>query len=251
MLRVEGDQHEVRAFSTFAPCAIAAIGSLPGTIMDRSVIVDLARRKPDERIEPFRLNRTAALDEIARRIARWAKDNADAIGARDPDMPPGLYNRVADNWLCLFQIADMAAVDWPERARAAALSGGPDIDEVSRLELLLGDIRDIFDGMRSDLLDAKARRIGSAEVIEKLCAIEPRPWLEFGRAGKPITQNQLARLLKPLGIAPQNIRTGSDVVRGYFRHQFEDAFARYLASEGVSNRYSAANAENTGASGTS
>ena len=139
MLRVEGDQHEARAFATYAPCAIAAIGSLPGTIMDRSVVIDLARRKPDEKIEAFRLDRTAALDEIARRIVRWAKDNADAIGALDPDVPPGIYNRAADNWRPLFQIADVAGGDWPQRARAAALAGAPDLDEVSRLELLLGD----------------------------------------------------------------------------------------------------------------
>jgi hypothetical protein len=125
VLRVEGDQHVASVFATFAPCAIAAIGSLPGTIMDRSVVIDLARRKPDEKIEAFRLDRTAALDEIARRIVRWSQDNADAIGARDPDMPPGLYNRNADNWRPLFQIADAAGGGWPERARAAALSGRP------------------------------------------------------------------------------------------------------------------------------
>jgi hypothetical protein len=250
VLRVEGDQHEARAFATYAPCAIAAIGSMPGTIMDRSVIVDLARRKPDERIEAFRLDRTAALDEIARRIVRWAEDNADAVGALDPEIPPGLYNRAADNWRPLFQIADVAGNDWPQRARAASLSGAPDIDEVSRLELLLGDVRDIFDALLGDLLD-KAQRIGSAEMIEKLCAIEPRPWSEYGKSGKAITQNQLARLLKPLGIAPVQIRVEGEKTRGYERAQFEEAFARYLASEGVSNRYSGTNADRTGTSGTS
>ena len=162
VLRVEGDQHETRAFATYAPCAIAAIGSLPGTIMDRSVVIDLARRKPDEKIEAFRLDRTAALDEITRRIVRWAADNAEAVSARDPEMPPGLYNRNADNWRPLFQIADVAAgSDWPQRARAAALSGAPDLDEVSLLELLLGDIQDILDALPSDLLDqGAADRLG-------------------------------------------------------------------------------------------
>ena len=248
VLRGEGDQHEARAFATYAPCAIAAIGSLPGTIMDRSVIVDLARRKPDEKIKSFRLDRTAALDEIARRIVRWAEDNADAIGVVDPDVPPGIYNRAADNWRPLFQIADVAGGDWPQRARAAALSGAPDLDEVSLLELLLGDIRNIFDAMPDDLLDPKAKRISSAEMIEKLCDIEPRPWAEYGKSGKAITQNKLARLLKPLAIPPVQIRVGGEKTRGYERAQFEEAFARYLASERVSNRYSDTNAENTGTS---
>ena len=58
--------------------------------------------------------------------------------------------------------------------------------------------------MPGDLLDPKAQRISSAEMIEKLCEIEPRPWAEYGKSGKPITQNKLARLLKPLGVAPRN-----------------------------------------------
>ena len=256
VLRVEGDQHETRAFATYAPCAIAAIGSLPGTIMDRSVVIDLARRKPDEKIEAFRLDRTAALDEIARRIVRWGKDNADAIAALDPDVPPEIYNRAADNWRPLFQIADVAGGDWPQRARGAALSGAPDIDEVSRLELLLGDLRDVFDAMPGDLADPKAKRISSAELIEKLCEIEPRPWSEYGRSGKPITQNQLARVLKPLGIAPVLMRITTEAgteerARGYALHQFAEAFERYLPSEGVSNRDSVTNADNTGTSGAS
>ena len=47
------------------------------------------------------------------------------------------------------------------------------------------------------------------------------------------------------------IRVEGEKSRGYERHQFEEAFARYLASEGVSNRYSDTNADNTGTSGTS
>ena len=69
VLRVEGDQHEARAFATYAPCAIAAeVGSLPGTIMDRSVIVDTRSGE----VQPSSWG-NAALDEIARRIVRWAE----------------------------------------------------------------------------------------------------------------------------------------------------------------------------------
>jgi Protein of unknown function (DUF3631) len=244
VLRIEGDNREPRAFSTYTPTAIAAIGSLPGTIMDRSIIVDLVRRKADEKIEPFRLDRTGALDEIARRIARWARDNSEGVTARDPEMPPGLFNRTADNWRPLFQIADQAGGPWPARARAAAMAAAPDVDEVSRIELLLGDIRDIFNEKEVD-------RIAGAALIEDLCKIMPRPWAEYGKAGKPITPNKLARLLKPLKVAPQLMRTGSDVARGYFRHQFDEAFTRYLACEGVPNRYRVTNVDSMGTSGPS
>ena len=80
-------------------------------------------------------------------------------------------------------------------ARQAAINlVGGEVDEVSRIELLLGDIRDIF-------TELKDNKITSADLIVKLCEIVPRPWAEFGRSGKPITQNRLARLLKGVGVA--------------------------------------------------
>src|SRR5262245_11866531 len=68
-------------------------------------------------------------------------------------------------------------------------------------------------------------------MVEALAAIEGHPWAEFGRAGKSITKNQLARLLRPYKIKPGTIRTGSgakDTAKGYKVAQFEDAFERYL-----------------------
>jgi putative DNA primase/helicase len=94
---------------------------LPGTLADRSVTIDLKRRLPSETIEPFRLDRTAHLDILARQAARWAQDNAENVRAANPDMPEGIYNREADNLRPLLAIADVAGGEWPERARKAAV----------------------------------------------------------------------------------------------------------------------------------
>ena len=51
------DDFEVRSFSTYGACVIALIGQLPGTLADRSVPIALTRRKRDEAITPFRLDR--------------------------------------------------------------------------------------------------------------------------------------------------------------------------------------------------
>jgi Protein of unknown function (DUF3631) len=244
VLRVEGDDHRARAYRTYTPTIIAAIGSLPATIVDRALVITLTRRKPDEHIEPFRLDRTEALDILARRIARWSKDNGDAVAAHEPDFPKALYNRSRDNWKALFQISDVVGGPWPQRARAAAMAGAPDIDEASLIELLLGDVRDVFNEQQVD-------PIAGAALIEELCKITPRPWSEYGRNGKPITANKLARLLKPLGIAPQVIRLGNETPRGYQRHQFKEAFERFLAPEGGSNRNTVTNVDRTGTSGPS
>jgi hypothetical protein len=56
----------------------------------------------------------------------------------------------------------------------------------------------------------------------------------MGKNDKPLTQNRLARLLKPLGIGPENVGPEDARVRGYKREQFDEAFARYLAPDGPS-----------------
>ena len=61
VLRVEGDEHETKSFSTWAPKVLAAIGRLPDTIADRSVIVQLRRKTRSEQTAPVR-SRTIEAD---------------------------------------------------------------------------------------------------------------------------------------------------------------------------------------------
>ena len=91
---------------------------------------------------------------------------------------------------------------------------------------LLGDIKAIFADKNTD-------RLGSP-IAEALHAIEGRPWTEWGRSGneKPISPNQVARLLKRFGIGPEVVWIGERSARGYQLHQFADAFERYLSSRG-------------------
>lgn len=70
-------------------------------------------------------------------------------------------------------------------------------------------------------------KIFSDELANYLATIEGRPWSEYCR-GKPITQRQIAALLKPFGIKPKRMRIGTENKRGYEREQFKDAFIRYL-----------------------
>jgi Protein of unknown function (DUF3631) len=123
----------------------------------------------------------------------------------------------------------------------------------SRLELLLGDIRDAFakEGkapVANMFADKVNVEIASADLVKALVAIEGRPWAEMGRARKALNQNRLARMLKSLGIAPDHIDPETRV-RGYKLSQFEEAFSRYLPSEGVSNRSTVQDAANTGNGG--
>jgi putative DNA primase/helicase len=250
VLRTVGDDHEPRAFSVYTAVAIALIGALPDTLHDRSVPIDLQRRRPNEKIMPFRPDRADHLDVLARKTVRWAKDHADRVAEADPSMPDGIINRAADNWRPLLAIADEAG--WSERARKAAeASRSAEGDDASRLELLLGDIRDIRD-------DKDITQISSGDLVQALVDKESRPWVEMGKTGKPLTQAKLARMLKAVRIPPQKIMvphqggiTGQEInkeVRGYVFADFEEAFERYLPAKGDSKCRSVGDPTNTGTS---
>jgi putative DNA primase/helicase len=222
MLRCEGDNNEVRAFKTFAPVALAGIGRLPGTLEDRSITIEMRRRKPSEQVTRFRRDRANDLDEVASMAARWVADHEISLSAADPDTPESLHDRAADNWRPLFAVADLAGGEWPERARqiAVKLSGGEaDQDASARVQLLI-DIKNIFDNDERDQLPSKL-------ICEQLAGMEASPWPEW-RHGKPITVRQLARQLAPFGITPGTIRTETGTPKGYKKEAFKDAWSRYL-----------------------
>ncbi|MGH7014154.1 MAG: DUF3631 domain-containing protein [Stellaceae bacterium] len=222
IIRVVGEDFEARQFSVWGACAIAMIGRLPGTLADRSLSISLKRKRPDEVVEQFRFDRTKELDDLASKAARWAADNVKRLAGMDPAVPTNLDNRGADNWRPALAIADAAGDTWPKLAREIA-AATVDADQAKRASLL-ADIRDIFAARNLE-------QIKSADLVEVLVAIEGSDWAEYGRAGKPITKNQLAKVLARDGISPGTIRLGSgprDTAKGYGLAQFADAFARYL-----------------------
>jgi hypothetical protein len=200
------------------------IGRPPSTILDRSIVIELRRRTPDEPIT--RLRQDQIDDELLplrRQWRRWIDDHAGRIGAADPHVPTSLHDRAADCWRPLAAIADLAGGDWPTRARAAAvaLSGGDVADDESITVGLLADVRTIYDVRDVDILT-------SEDLTAALVAMTDRPWADWSR-GRPLTQARLARLLKPFGIVPVPYRHAGRQARGYRRAQWLDTWARYLS----------------------
>ena len=230
--RCDGDKNEVKVFSTFAPVALAGIGRLPATVLDRSVIIEMRRRAPGESIESARGGRmNRALDPIRRKLARWSADEAEELGHDEPEFPTALDDRAADNWESLLAIADAARGIWPETARrvAVALSAGRDDDESNARILILRDMRSLF----AELGD----RIRTDTALERLNSMDDRPWPEW-RRGKPLTSRALAKLLVDYGIRPRVLRIEGGTSRGYRRGDFRDAFSRYVTEEGGPTRNS-------------
>jgi len=222
VLRLVGEEHEPRRFSTFTPIAFALIGRLPSTLEDRSIVLPMRRRAAHESVERLRLDRLAELAPLRRQAARWAADAAEELAGADPVLPPLESDRAADNWRPLLAIADAAGGHWPSRARQALASladeGGS--EQADAAVQLLADIEAIF-------ADGGQERLSSEEIVTRLAAMEDRPWPEWSRRG-PISKRQLALLLSRFSIRPKELRFGDLTRRGYRRESFSDAFARYL-----------------------
>jgi len=233
-LRCEGDNHEVRAFRVFGPAVLCGIGTLPGTLHDRSIVIRLERAKIGEIQERFDSRRTDREQELCRKLARWCADNYHRLEACNPEMPDGAFNRLADNWRPFFAIAEVVGGDWPQRAAAAfdKLARRDDSEAQSIGAQLLSDIQEVFAGMWPLSPDGERalsiERIFSRKLVECLYAMNDRPWAEANR-GKPITENWLARHLKRFGVHPTTLRIGTDRAKGYKKADFTDAFDRYVA----------------------
>ena len=89
---------------------------------------------------------------LRRQVLRWATDNAEALAARQPEIPQDFHNRRRANWRPLLAIAE--AMDMKQAGWEAAL-------EIERRQIavdpstgiqLLTAIRFIFDEMKADRL---------------------------------------------------------------------------------------------------
>jgi putative DNA primase/helicase len=208
-------EHKPRRFSTWAPKAIATIRALADTLEDRSVVVTLQRKPKTAKVERLRKRDNVEFATLRRKAARWAADNFDKLTDPDPSIPDALNDRAADNWRPLLAIADLAAADWPQRAReAACLLSGEGHDSTSVNVELLADIRKAFGD-----LDV----IRSVDLVEKLVGDPERPWADW-RHGRALTPKQLGGLLRPFGITSETVSApGFKDAKGYKRASLEMA----------------------------
>jgi hypothetical protein len=143
------------------------------------------------------------------------------------------------------------------RRDEVAMSEGLACDDAGIV--LLRDIRDVFAAAFPDDHPAhtaesagpgrpdEGPRLATKELLDRLCAIEERPWCAWGRARKPITDMGLAALLRPYGVHSGTVWLSEIMsAKGYYLRSFEIVFARYLPLSEVSGRQAVRNPENQG-----
>jgi hypothetical protein len=210
---------EVRAFPAYCPVALAGIGDLPDTILDRSILIKMQRRRAEEKISPFRQRHTAPEGKrLHDAIANWAAAVHGKAAEHEPKMPETLVDRPADVWEPLIIIADLAGGSWAVGARHATVKLNAERAErdPSLGAKLLSDIKAVFDGYD---------KMPTVTLLEKLISIEESPWGDL--RGKPLDARGLSRRLSKYEIKPKTIRILDTTAKGYESEQFYDAWARY------------------------
>lgn len=223
----DGGNQSVVAFPSYCGVAVAGLGSLPDTILTRSVIIRMRRRARNETVDPYRARSHEKAGHALRdRLAAWADQVREQVRDAWPEMPEGVTDRPADVWEPLLAVADAMGGDWPKRARAACqeLVRASQADDKGSLGIrLLTDLRDhVMVGVD---------RLPTIAVIDRLNALDDAPWADL--QGKPLDSRRLARMLAQYmtadnePITSRNIRTSGGVLKGLVAADLHDAWARY------------------------
>ena len=208
----------------YCAVALAGLGWLPDTILSRSVVVRMRKRKPGERVEPFRRrDHTPGGHALRARLATWAAGN-DLADAR-PEMPEGVEDRDADIWEPLLAIADAVGGEWPKRARVAAVAlvAASKGAEPSLGLRLLSDLRTVF---------GEAAEMRTAAILTALHNLPEAPWGDL--KGRPLNDHRLAARLRQYEVRSTNLVIGDTRPKGYLRADLEEAWAVYLPPPGNS-----------------
>ena len=195
---------EVYDFSIYAPVCLIGIGTRwPETVLDRCIVVRIAkRREGDRKPERLRQSRDAfALRELGQRLGQAVR--GVAIDLETVNEIEWLEDRAFDNWEPLFALADAAGGNWSERARDAAR-----VLYDSRLAETVGDEEPVVRFVR-DMLTVFVEQ-GYPEFLPTLdlChALNESGWYD-ARFGGSLDEHRMRTILAPAGLMSVQRRAG-------------------------------------------
>lgn len=225
---------KVQHFPIYGPKAFAAIGRLPDALADRCIRIPMQRKAASQTVARFLFARTPAEAEpIHDAMEFWAESNRDAVQQTYADMGDlgFLVDREADLWMPVFAVCAVAAPERTEELKKCALmlcgdKAADDLDDSLALTLL-ENVRIVWAPGHQNMT--------TASLIDALARLPESLWAE---PEHKLTPKRLARMLRPFGIEPRQVRVEIGTGKGYQRADFEAAFARYLPFNGSSKETS-------------
>jgi hypothetical protein len=229
-----GRKRVTERFETFCPKVLAGRyeETLDDATRDRSIGIRMEKASWADHVrrwvEKFHL---AEGQEIGAKLRVWCESIAEKAWSTDVWCTKVVGQRVIDIWEPQLAIAEVASAentdsDWMEWAKSALieLSTGSRAEHDSRGVKLLKDIRAVRDAR------PPSESIFGSDLAAALAGMREE-WAEYGRAQKPITQNQIARLLARYEIKSVQVWIGGKNLHGYHWTQFEKAWETYLSRD--------------------
>lgn len=228
----EGSNMTVADFEVFCPKVLAGISTArwPDTVIDRSIVIRLRRKKLSENVEQLRPRKLQSeVQALRARLERWGIEHVSALREADPRWPDGIDDRGGEAWeplLAIAELADQGGGDWAQRARHAALTlaKGREVVDDEHGVIALKAIRRLF---------ADADSLLTTTITAALNSDEELPFGAY-RNGAGLDGRSLANLMKAFEIRSRSVRVGAATGKGYRREQFADAWERYCPAGSAS-----------------
>jgi hypothetical protein len=221
--RCVGDNHDVQTFSTWAPKAIALIGRMPDSMMDRSIPIPMKRKTKADTVARIRETPKSVFEELQSKIVRFVNDNATAIRGLVPSLPSGLNDRAEDCWLPMLALADVAGGAWPDLARKAALALSADTDDSDTF------ITKLLRALKEDFEEQGETHANGFQLTTDICdhlnQDTEAPWANLKNQ---MTPELLAKNLSRYPVKSDRITLNNQKVRGFHWKKLKPVFDGYL-----------------------
>jgi hypothetical protein len=223
----------------FCPKAFAGTAPLPESLAERSIPIFLEPLQPDDsedsvqRFFPSQARKEA--QDLEPWIEQWSEENLARLSAEPFRLPeglsPALSHRQQDLIEPLLHVAQAIGGSWPNQAAHALLTVFQQSLRPSQnyAVQLLNDLENVFHE------PGDARHLPTSFLLRWLHNLDDRPWSVW-HEGRPLTDQDMARMLQPFGVYPRNVRReDAKVVRCYLRSEVE-----YASNQHESRRQSLA-----------
>jgi hypothetical protein len=212
----------------FCPKAFAGTAPLPESLAERSIPIFLEPLHPEDSVQRFFPSQARKqAEDLVPWIEQWSEENLSRLSAEPFRLPhglsPALSHRQQDLIEPLLHVAQAIGGPWPHQAAHALLT-------VFRQSLwpgqnyavqLLNDLENAFHE------PGEARYLPTSFLLRWLHNLDDRPWSVW-HEGRPLNDQDLARMLQPFGVYPRNVRReDAKVVRCYLRSEVEYASSQH------------------------
>jgi Domain of unknown function (DUF3854)/Protein of unknown function (DUF3631) len=146
VLLTNTESMEIEAFDIWGARAVAYLEKLDDQLRDRVIEINLERKPRSVKKPKLRETPKEYTEELRRKLLRWARDNAGAVGDAVVPVFETDNDRAEDNWELLFRIATVIDPDGVDAVVqiAVAKEASPLAERASEQDAVLKGVRAVY-----------------------------------------------------------------------------------------------------------